>query len=124
MTAVKEGLLYTKEGTWVEMAGIRARIGLSDRAQEELGEVIYVQPPVVGRQIARNEEIGAIESFKAIAPVISPLSGRVLSVNMALEEDPSLMNTSPYSDGWLADIEMENEDELGKMLSAEEYRHI
>ncbi len=124
MTEVKEGLLYTKEGIWVEITGSKARIGLSDRAQEELGEVIYVQPPVVGRRIARNEEIGAIESFKAIAPLISPLSGKVLSINQALEGEPSLMNTSPYSDGWLAEIEMEDDGDLGKMLSAEEYKSI
>jgi glycine cleavage system H protein len=124
MTEVKEGLLYTKEGIWVEITGGKARIGLSDRAQEELGEVIYVQPPVVGRHIARNEEIGAIESFKAIAPLISPLSGKVLSINQALEGEPSLMNSSPYSDGWLADIEIEDHGDFGKMLSAERYRSI
>ena len=103
MTSVKEGLYYTKEGIWVKVEGTNVRIGISESAQEDLGEVIYVQPPVVGRQISRNDEIGAIESFKAVAPISSPVSGKVLSINQALEDDPALMNTSPYDEGWLAD---------------------
>ena len=124
MTAVKEGLLYTKEGLWVGISGSRAKIGISDRAQEELGEVIYVQPPVVGRHISRNDEIGAIESFKAISPVISPVTGTVASINRTLEDEPALMNSSPYSDGWLAEIELDDPKDIQKLLGAEEYESI
>lgn len=120
MASVKEGLYYTKEGIWVKVEGTNARIGISDVAQEDLGEVIYVQPPVVGRQISKDDEIGAIESFKAIAPIVSPVAGKVLSINHALEDEPALMNTSPYDDGWLAIIELDD-TKLEGLYSAEEY---
>ncbi len=121
MTAVKEGLYYTKEGIWVEINGTKARIGISHRAQDDLGEVIYVQPPVVGRHISKNDEIGAIESFKAIAPTISPVTGTVLMINLSLEGEPSLMNSSPYEKGWLAEIDLDDPSIEG-LLTADEYR--
>ena len=123
MTSVKEGFYYTKEGIWVNIEGTKAKIGISDRAQDDLGEVIYVQPPVVGRRISRNDEIGAIESFKAIAPTVSPVTGTVLSINLALESEPSLMNSSPYDKGWLAEIELDNTNIEG-LLTADEYRSL
>lgn len=121
MTTVKEGLYYTKEGIWVEVKGNKAKIGISDRAQDDLGEVIYVQPPVVGRNISVNDEIGAIESFKSIAPTISPVAGTILTINLALEGEPSLMNSSPYDKGWLAEIELDD-TKLEGLLTADEYK--
>ena len=123
MTAVKEGLYYTKDGVWVEVKGTQAKIGISDRAQDDLGEVIYVQPPVVGRHISKNDEIGAIESFKSIAPTISPVTGIVLKINLELEGEPSLMNSSPYDKGWLAEIELDD-TEIEGLLTADEYKSL
>lgn len=123
MTAVKEGLYYTKEGIWVEIKGTKARIGISHRAQDDLGEVIYVQPPVIGRHISKNDEIGAIESFKAIAPTISPVTGTVSTINLSLEGEPSLMNSSPYEKGWLAEIELDDLSTEG-LFTADEYRSL
>lgn len=124
MTAVREGLLYTEGGIWVKVCGPKVKIGISDRAQDELGEVIYIQPPVVGRHISKNDEIGAIESFKAISPVISPVTGTVLSINMALEDGPGLMNSSPYDEGWLAEIELDGPEGTSGLLTADEYDKI
>ncbi|HKM13916.1 MAG TPA: glycine cleavage system protein GcvH [Candidatus Methanomethylophilaceae archaeon] len=123
MTTVKEGFYYTKEGIWVEIRGTKARIGISDRAQDDLGEVIYVQPPVVGRSISKNDEIGAIESFKAIAPTISPVTGTISAINLALEGEPALMNSSPYEKGWLAEIELDDTN-LDGLLTADEYKAL
>lgn len=122
MTKIKEGLLYTEEGMWVEIEGGKARIGISDSAQDELGEVIYVQTPVMDREISKGDEIGAIESFKSIIPIVSPVSGKIVRVNRDLEEEPSLINESPYDKGWLAEIDLTSSAE--GLLAAEEYKSI
>lgn len=122
MTNVKEGLLYTKDGMWVEIKGNKARIGISDPAQDELGEVIYVQTPVVGREVSDGTEIGALESFKSIIPIVSPVSGKITAVNKNLEDEPSLMNSSPYDDGWLAEIELSSDAE--GLYTAEEFKSL
>ncbi len=122
MTKVKEGLLYTEDGMWVEVKGTKVRIGLSDSAQDELGEVIYVQIPVIGREVYKGDEIGALESFKSIIPIVSPVEGKVISVNGMLEDEPSLMNTSPYDEGWLAEIEIISDVE--GLYTAEEFKSL
>lgn len=122
MTNVKEGLLYTEDGIWVEINGTKARIGISDSAQDELGEVIYVQTPVMDREVYKGGEIGALESFKSIVPIVSPVSGRIVAVNKILEDEPSLMNSSPYDEGWLAEIELSSDVE--GLYTAEEYKSL
>jgi len=122
MAKVKEGLFYNKEGMWVKVEGNKARIGLSDPAQDELGEVIYVQTPVIDREVYKGDEIGALESFKSIIPIVSPVEGKIVSVNRALEENPSLINTSPYEEGWLAELELSSEVE--GLCTAEEYKSL
>lgn len=123
MTVIKEGLRYAKDGMWVKIEGTKAVIGISDPAQDELGEVIYVQTPVIGRNVSRGDEIGALESFKSVIPIVSPISGTVISINKALEEEPSLMNSSPYGDGWIAEFEIASENVEG-LYTAEEYKSM
>ncbi len=122
MTKIKEGLFYTEEGMWVKIEGKKARIGISDSAQDELGEVIYVQTPVMDREISKGDEIGALESFKSIIPIVSPVSGKIVLVNRNLEEEPSLINESPYDKGWLAVINLTSDAE--GLLTAEEYKSV
>lgn len=112
MSSKKPELRYSSDGFWIKIEGTKVRIGITDRSQEEMGEVAYVQPPVLGRKISKGDEIGAIESFKSISPVISPVSGTVVSVNSLLDGEPSLMNADPYGDGWLAEIELNDAEEF------------
>ncbi|MGI5964576.1 MAG: glycine cleavage system protein H [Candidatus Methanomethylophilaceae archaeon] len=119
MSHKNTGLRFSSDGLWIGISDGKAKIGITDGAQEEMGEVVYVQPPVPGRKVSKGDEIGAIESFKSVSPIISPVSGTVVSVNSLLEENPSLMNSDPYGEGWLAEIELDNAEELSELSETE-----
>lgn len=122
-------LYYTREHEWVKLEGKLARVGVTDYAQSKLGDVVYVELPEVGKQVKQlaetktNEmELGAVESIKAVSEVYSPLSGTVKGVNSALQEHPELVNTSPYSGGWICVLEPSAPDaELKLLMDAEAY---
>jgi glycine cleavage system H protein len=116
-----EDLKYHKEHSWVKVDGNRATIGITDYAQESLGDIVYIDLPEAGSQVEADGEIGEIESTKATSSVISPVSGSVVKVNSALEDTPETINEDPYGKGWIVVIEMENSSELGKLMDSEEY---
>ncbi|MEM3420738.1 MAG: glycine cleavage system protein GcvH [Candidatus Hadarchaeum sp.] len=108
---VREGLYYSKEHEWLKVENGQVRVGVSDYAQDKLGDVVYVELPVVGRQVkqigepkSRDMELGAVESVKAVSTVYAPISGKVKEVNTVLQERPELINTSPYDEGWICTI--------------------
>lgn len=115
--------LYTKDHTWVDADGKRARVGLSDFAQSELGEIAYVELPACGRRLGRGDVVGTVDSMKSSSEVYAPVSGVVVDVNSALasQENASLVNRDPLGEGWLVVIEMDDPDELGTLLVEEEY---
>lgn len=119
-----DGLLYTKEHEWVlEEDGI-ATIGITDYAQSELGDVVFVELPEEGTAIKRGEPYGVVESVKSVSDLYSPVSGEVVEINTHLESEPELVNSSPYEEGWMIKMEISDESELDQLLSTDEYREF
>lgn len=127
MSEIPEGLRYAKTHQWVKASGKNAVIGVTDFAQRELNQVVFVELPAVGSSFMIGAQIAALESVKARSEIPSPVSGKVVRINSDLVEGkapgrPELVNDSPYSGGWLAEIEMSDPSELDGLLTAEQYR--
>ena len=121
---VPEDLDYTVEHEWIKRIGPeKVRIGVTDYAQDQLGDVVYVELPEAGRSIVRGDLIAEIESTKSVGEVYAPLTGMISAVNTRVSETPELVNASPYVDGWLVEIEYEGELS-GDFLDAEAYRNL
>ncbi|NLW59405.1 MAG: glycine cleavage system protein GcvH [Firmicutes bacterium] len=121
---VPSDLKYTSEHEWVRVEGDRATVGITDYAQKELGDVVYVDLPAVGEKIKAKAEMGSVESVKAVSDIYAPLTGEIMAVNEELQFNPELVNQDPYGKGWIAEIEIANPEELQKLLTAEEYRKL
>jgi glycine cleavage system H protein len=120
---VPEGLKYTKEHEWARIERHRVVVGITDFAQEELGDVVFVELPEPGTAVAAEGTFGVVESVKAVSDLYCPVSGTVIEINMDLEDHPELVNDSPYEDGWMIIIEPSNSAEFNELLSAADYRH-
>lgn len=116
-----DNLKYHKEHTWVRVSGKKGTIGITDYAQDSLGDIVYIDLPEVDSSTEANSEISEIESTKATSSVISPVSGRVVEVNEDLSESPEVINEDPYEKGWIAVIELENPSEVEDLMDASEY---
>ena len=123
MSKIAEGLLYSESHEWVKVDGNVAVIGVSDSAQEEMGDITYVDVPDVDDEIKAGEDFGALESVKASSELYSPVSGRVVEVNAEVEDSPELINEDPYS-AWIIKVEMSDASELDALLSPEAYAEI
>ncbi len=115
--------LYTEEHEWVLIEDEYATIGITAYAQEQLGDVVYVELPEVGRQVKRMEEFAVVESVKAASDIYSPLSGEVVEVNETLDNAPELLNKEPYTDGWICRIKLSDPKEIEALLQPEDYRN-
>ena len=125
MTIAPLNLLYSKEHEWVLHIGEnRVRIGISDYAQKQLGDIVFVENPEIDDEVTANESMGTIESVKAVSEIYSPLSGTIVRVNDELGDAPETINESPYDAGWLVEIEMTNSEELDELLNDEEYQEF
>lgn len=111
---------YLESHEWVT-TGDTARIGISDFAQDELGDVVFVELPAEGDSVAHGDEFGVVESIKAVSDLYSPVSGEVVAVNEALQDQPELVNDDPYGEGWMLEVEPSDESEFDALLSAAEY---
>lgn len=114
-------LQYTKEHEWVRVDGENATVGITDHAQDELGDVVFVELPAIGDKIDIDEPFGNVESVKSVSELFMPLTGVVLKVNTSLEEVPELVNDDPYGQGWMVRIRIEDPSEMDALLSSEEY---
>lgn len=122
---IPEGLYFTEEHEWVEIEDSEVRIGISDHAQDQLGDIVFAELPEEGEEISRGSEIGAVESIKAVSSVYAPLSGEVKEINENLEDRPELINDNPYESGWLCLLEpVKLEDELEDLMNSEEYQEF
>ena len=119
---VEDHLLYTKDHEWVSIDGQTATVGISDYAQEALGDITYIELPNVDDEVEQFGELASIESVKAASDIFSPLGGRIIEVNEALESKPELINKSCYHKGWIAKIEISDSDEQSNLMTAEEYQ--
>ena len=116
-----EGLKFSKEHEWVLVEWKTATIGITEFAQEELGDIVYVELPEVGEKIVKDDPFGAVESVKAVSDVYAPVSGTVLEINDLLPDNPETINDDPYGDGWMIRVEMTDTDDLKDLMTAEEY---
>jgi len=122
---VPQDLRYSKEHEWVRLDGDTATIGITHFAQEQLGDVVFVELPEKGAKVRQFSSLGVVESVKAASDIYSPLSGEVLERNVKVIEKPELVNTAPYQDGWMLKVKLADKGELQKLLSPEDYRaHI
>jgi len=106
---------------WIQIEGNQGRIGITDYAQEELGDVVYVELPQEGDRIVKGETFGSVESDKTSSDLVAPISGTVVEINTDLDGSPELVNESPYDDGWMIVVELEDESELEELMTSEEY---
>jgi glycine cleavage system H protein len=115
---------YTKEHEWVELDGNRAKVGITDHAQSELGDVVFVELPALEAKLNRGDALGTVESVKAVSDVYSPLTGKVVQVNTELEEAPETINADPHGAGWLVVLEVDNPSEVDSLLEAAAYQEL
>jgi glycine cleavage system H protein len=112
---------YTKEHEWIKIDGDIATIGITDFAQDQLTDVVFVELPEVGKLIEQNGNLCVVESVKSVSDIFSPISGEIVEVNKALENSPELVNHEPLEGGWIAKLKINNEAELDKLMTTEEY---
>ena len=121
MANVPEDLHYSKDHEWVRVEGDQAIIGITDYAQNSLGDVVYVELPKAGDKFVGNEPFGSVESVKAVSEVFTPIAGAVVSINESLADEPEKVNSDPYGEGWMIRMRMDNPAEVDSLLNAAEY---
>ena len=121
---IPEGLKYTKDDEWVKVEGSTATVGITDFAQHELGDIVYVEIETEGEAIAKEEVFGSVEAVKTVSDLFMPISGEIIEFNKALEAAPEEVNTDPYGKGWMIKVKVENAAELDSLLSAAEYKAL
>ena len=119
-----EQLLFTKEHEWIKIDGDTALIGITDYAQSELGDIIFVELPEVDDSFANNDVFGTIEAVKTVADLFMPVSSKIIEVNSNIEDSPELINTHPQSDGWIVKVSIEDASELESLLALDEYKKM
>src|SRR5260370_32420339 len=119
---VPEELLYTESHEWIRREGDKVRVGITDHAQSELTDVVYIELPKMDRQLNAKEPIAVVESLKAASDIYDPVKGTVVEVNKALEADPGLINREPYGEGWIFVLKIDNADDLKQLKDATAYR--
>ena len=121
---IPDGLRYTRQHEWVLIDGESARIGITDLAQDALGNIVHVQLPTVGQSVQSGATVVEVESSKSVSDIYSPVSGSVVLVNESLAAEPGLVNSDPYGAGWLYEVQMSYDETLDGLLTASEYRAI
>ena len=121
---VKDNLLYTETHEWVEIIGDEAVIGITDYAQHELGDIVYVELPEIGDNVERGEGFGSIEAVKAVEDILSPISGEVIAINEELEDVPEIINKDAFGDGWIMKLKIADKNELEDLINAEKYKQL
>lgn len=116
-----DNFYYTKDHEWLKIDGDKARVGITDFAQKQLGDVVYVELPQTGAQLEFHQSMGVIESVKAVSDIFSPISGEVIETNEGLNDAPELVNEDPHDKGWIVEIKIKDETELEKLMSLSEY---
>jgi len=121
MSTYPEQFRYTKEHEWVGQDGSMATVGITDHAQKELGDIVYVELPKVGAHVEQGKTLGSVESVKAVSDIYAPVSGEVVEINESLAEAPEKINADPHGEAWLVKIRLSAPDEVGALLSAADY---
>jgi len=117
-------LKYTKDHEWVRIEGNTATVGITDFAQSELGDIVYVDVTSVGQELNQHEVFGTVEAVKTVSDLFLPLSGKIAEFNKSLETAPEKVNSDPYADGWMVKVTIKNTDEVSGLLSADQYKEL
>jgi len=123
MNTPKE-LRYSEEHEWVKVEGEKVRVGITDFAQSELGDIVFVELPEVGDEITANEPFGSVESVKTVSELYAPVSGKVVEINEDLNDSPEFVNESPYEKAWMIVLELSDSSEVDKLMTAEQYEEM
>src|SRR4030042_5916794 len=121
MSEYPDGYRYTKDHEWVSLEKDIATMGITDYAQDELGDIVYVEMPEIGTELTANDTFGVIESVKAVSDLFAPMSGEVIEINESLEEEPELVNEDPHGDGWMIKVKISDITEFDSLMTSEEY---
>ena len=120
-----ENLKYTKDHEWVKIDGDIATVGITDFAQSELGDIVYVEVETIDEELDKEEVFGTVEAVKTVSDLFMPLSGKVIEFNESLEDEPEMVNDNPYDGGWIVKVKLNNPDEASELLSSDDYKeHI
>lgn len=119
-----ENLRYTKDHEWIRLEGDVATIGVTDFAQQELGDIVYVEIETTGKTLSAESVFGSVEAVKTVSDLFLPITGTINEVNPALESKPELVNTDPYGEGWMIKMTVENPDDVNKLMNKEEYEKL
>lgn len=122
--SLPQDLLYSKEHEWIKKEGNKVRIGITDFAQDELGDIVFVELPEVDDTIDVDDSFGSVESVKTVSELYAPVSGKIVEVNEELEDNPELVNESPYENAWMIVVELDDESQLDELLTAEQYQEV
>ena len=121
---IKENLSYTKDHEWIKIDGNTALVGITDFAQSELGDIVFIEVETIGEDLNKNEVFGTVEAVKTVSDLFIPVSGKVLEFNSALEDNPELVNESPYEEGWIVKMEISDLDEISDLLDSKAYKSL
>jgi glycine cleavage system H protein len=121
---IPEGLKYTKDHEWIKIEGSKATVGITDFAQGELGDIVYIDISTVGQEVSEHDVFGTVEAVKTVSDLFMPITGKVLEVNKALDASPEKVNSDPYGEGWMVKIEIKNAGDVSKLLSAAQYKEL
>lgn len=121
---VRDSLKYTDNHEWLKIDDNKATVGITDHAQSELTDIVFIELPQIGKIVKKGDELCVVESVKSVSEIYAPLSGKIIKVNDKLEDAPEIVNSSPYDDGWLVEIEIEDKTEIDKLLDSDSYKKI
>ena len=121
---VREDLKYTKDHEWIKITGDIAVIGITDHAQAELTDIVFVELPDLNKEVKLGEELCVVESVKSVSEIYAPLSGKIVKVNNKLEDSPEIINDSPYDDGWIVELKISDKSEINNLIDAKEYKKL
>jgi len=121
---IPQGLKYSKEHVWVATEDIVATVGITDHAQDQLGEIVYIELPAVGDKVSKDDPFGVVESVKAVSDIYAPVTGTVIEINEDLPESPETVNEDPYGDGWLIKVKITDLSDLEDLMDADEYAEL
>jgi glycine cleavage system H protein len=121
---VRDDLKYTDSHEWIKITGDTVIVGITDHAQSELTDIVFVELPEIGKEIKKGDELCVVESVKSVSEIYAPISGKIANINKNLEDVPETINESPYDEGWLVEIEISDESEIDELLDAKSYKNL
>ncbi len=119
-----EELKYTNDHEWIRVEGNVAYVGITDFAQHELGDIVYIEIDTLGKVVTKEDQFGTVEAVKTVSDLLMPITGKIAELNKKLDTNPELVNSDPYGDGWMVKIEISDLSEVGKLLSASDYKAL